>query len=119
MTFFLEVATPSPSNTFLPQSLSEMGSSVIVIISEAIFSPTFPASLERPSLTCFAEKHGQNSLKRSQKLLPLITMLYFPLSIVSAPSFATAIFTAITQGVLCAAATVYTNELITQSQKEE
>lgn len=31
----------------------------------------------------------------------------------------TAIFTAITQGVLCAAASVYTNQLIKQSQKEE
>ena len=39
--------------------------------------------------------------------------------IIGAQAVATAIFTAITQGVLCAAATVYTNELITQSQKEE
>ena len=39
--------------------------------------------------------------------------------IIGAQAVATAIFTAITQGVLCAAATVYTNEIITQSQKEE
>lgn len=32
---------------------------------------------------------------------------------------ATAIFTAITQGILCAAASVYTNQLIKQSQKED
>lgn len=32
---------------------------------------------------------------------------------------ATAIFTAITQGVLVAAASVYTNQLIKQSQKDE
>lgn len=32
---------------------------------------------------------------------------------------ATAIFTAFTQGVLCAAASVYANELIKQAKKEE
>lgn len=32
---------------------------------------------------------------------------------------ATAIFTAITQGILCAAASVYTNQLIKQAQKED
>ena len=32
---------------------------------------------------------------------------------------ATAIFTAITQGVLCAAASVYANQIIKQSMKEE
>ena len=32
---------------------------------------------------------------------------------------ATAIFTAITQGVLCAAASVYANQIIKQAEKEE
>ena len=39
--------------------------------------------------------------------------------ITGAQAVATAIFTAFTQGVLCAAASVYTNELIKQAQKEE
>lgn len=34
-------------------------------------------------------------------------------------AIATAIFTAITQGILCAAASVYTNQLIKQAQKED
>lgn len=34
-------------------------------------------------------------------------------------AIATAIFTAITQGILCAAASVYTDQIIKQSQKEE
>lgn len=36
-----------------------------------------------------------------------------------AQAVATAIFTAITQGVLCAAASVYANQIIKQSMKEE
>lgn len=39
--------------------------------------------------------------------------------IIGAQSVATAIFTALTQGVLCAAASVYANELIKQAKKEE
>lgn len=34
-------------------------------------------------------------------------------------AIATAIFTAITQGILCAAASVYVNQLLKQSKKEE
>lgn len=39
--------------------------------------------------------------------------------IIGVQAVATAIFTAITQGVLCAAASVYANQIIKQSQKEE
>jgi hypothetical protein len=39
--------------------------------------------------------------------------------IIGIQAVATAIFTAITQGVLCAAASVYANQIIKQSQKEE
>lgn len=39
--------------------------------------------------------------------------------IMGAQAIATAIFTAITQGILCAAASVYTNQIIKQAQKED
>lgn len=39
--------------------------------------------------------------------------------IIGAQAVATAVFTAITQGVLCAAASVYANQIIKQSQKED
>lgn len=37
--------------------------------------------------------------------------------VTGAQGVATALFTAITQGILCAGASVYTNELITQAKK--
>lgn len=39
--------------------------------------------------------------------------------ITGAQAVATAIFTATTQGILCAAASVYTNQIIQQAQKED
>lgn len=39
--------------------------------------------------------------------------------IVGTQAIATALFTAITQGILCAGATVYVNELVKQTKKEE
>ena len=40
-------------------------------------------------------------------------------AILDAQSLATALFTALTQGVLCAGASVYVNQLIKQAGKEE
>lgn len=45
--------------------------------------------------------------------------LFASTEIIGTQAVATAIFTAITQGVLIAAASVYTNQIIKQAQKDE